>query len=131
MEQNKNIFPDKDTRNQILSFDKKPLTKEEFDKQKQDKILQLTEKGKFEEIAKVASETIHPIIEQKDKSFHLLPYNFDSGFELDILNKTIQLKDFKEKNLEIYFNGEKSLTEFVINCFAKKGKNWHNIGKYY
>ena len=67
---------------------------------------------------------------QKDKSFHLLPYNFDSGFELDILNKTIQLKDFKEKNLEIYFNGERGLTEFVINCFAKKGKNWKNVGKY-
>lgn len=130
VEQNKNIFPDKAISNQILSFDKKPLSKEEFDKQKQDRILQLTQEGKFEEIAKVASETIHPIIEQKDKSFHLLPYNFDSSFESDVLNKTLQLKDFKEKNLEIYFNGERGLTEFVINCFAKKGKNWQNVGKY-
>jgi len=130
VEQNKNILPDKDISSQILSFDKKPLSKEEFDKQKQDKILQLTQEGKFEEIAKVASETIHPIIEQKDKSFHLLPYNFDSSFESDVLNKTLQLKDFKEKNLEIYFNGERGLTEFVINCFAKKGNNWQNVGKY-
>ena len=130
IEQNKNIFPNKQISKQILSFDKKPLSKEDFDKQKQEKILQLTQEGKFEEIAKVASETIHPIIAQKDKSFHLLPYNFDSGFELDILNKTLQLKDFKEKNLEIYFNGERGLTEFVINCFAKKGKNWKNVGKY-
>lgn len=130
VEQNKNIFPDKDISSQILSFDKKPLSKEEFDKQKQDRILQLTQEGKFEEIAKVASETIHPIIAQKDKSFHLLPYNFDSSFESDVLNKTLQLKDFKEKNLEIYFNGERGLTEFVINCFAKKGKNWQNVGKY-
>lgn len=130
VEQNKNIFPDTAISSQILSFDKKPLSKEEFDKQKQDKILQLTQEGKFEEIAKVASENIHPIIEQKDKSFHLLPYNFDSSFESDVLNKTLQLKDFKEKNLEIYFNGERGLTEFVINCFAKKGKNWQNVGKY-
>lgn len=130
VEQNKNIFPDAAISSQILSFDKKPLSKEEYDKQKQDKILQLTQEGKFEEIAKVASETIHPIIEQKDKSFHLLPYNFDSSFESDVLNKTLQLKDFKEKNLEIYFNGERGLTEFVINCFAKKGQHWQNVGKY-
>ena len=63
--------------------------------------MQLTQEGKFEEIAKIASETIDPIIEQKDKSFHLLPYNFDSSFESDVLNKTQQLKDFKEKNLNL------------------------------
>lgn len=130
VEQNKNIFPDENVSKQILAFDENSLTKKEFDKQKQERILQLTQERKFEEIAKVASETIHPIIEQKDKSFHLLPYNFDSSFESDVLNKTLQLKDFKEKNLEIYFNGERGLTEFVINCFAKKGKNWQNVGKY-
>ncbi len=128
--QNKNIFPGKDISKQILDFDKNPLSSETFNKQKQEKILQLTQEGKFEEIAKVASETIHPIIGQKDKSFHLLPYNFDSSFELNILNKALQLKNFKEKNLEIYFNGERGITEFVINCFAKKGKNWRNVGKY-
>jgi type III restriction enzyme len=32
--------------------------------------------------------------------------------------------------LEIYYNGERGLTEFVINCFAKEGKYWKNIGKY-
>jgi hypothetical protein len=123
VEQNKYLFPDKEISKQILDFDKNPLSSETFDKQKQEKILQLTQEGKFEEIAKVASETIHPLIEQKDKSFHLLPYNFDSTFELDLLNKALHLKDFKEKNLEIYFNGERGITEFVINCFAKKGKN--------
>ena len=130
VEQNKYLFPDKEISKQILDFDKNPLSSETFDKQKQEKILQLTQEGKFEEIAKVASETIHPLIDQKNKSFHLLPYNFDSTFELDLLNKALQLKDFKEKNLEIYFNGERGITEFVINCFAKKGKNWRNVGKY-
>ena len=59
-----------------------------------------------------------------------MPYNFDSSFESEVLNKTLQLKDFKEKNLEIYFNGERGLTEFVINCFAKKGKSLLPVGKY-
>ena len=42
----------------------------------------------------------------------------------------MRLADFKTKELEIYYNGERGLTEFVINCFAKEGKYWKNIGKY-
>ena len=32
--------------------------------------------------------------------------------------------------MEIYYNGERVLTQFVINCFAKEGKYWKNIGRY-
>jgi superfamily II DNA or RNA helicase len=130
IEQNKNIFPDSTVSNQILEFDKNPLTNKEFEEQRNAKMIALITEGKTEEAVKIGQQTIHPIMAQKDKSFHLLPYNFDSGFELDVLKETIKLKDFKEKNLEIYFNGERGLTEFVINCFAKKGKNWKNVGKY-
>ena len=74
------------------------------------------------------------VVKSKDHSFHYLPYNFDgsgsSGFEIETLQKTLQLVDFKNKELEIYYNGERGLTEFVINCFAKEGKYWKNIGKY-
>jgi len=42
----------------------------------------------------------------------------------------LQLADFKNKELEIYYNGERGLTEFVINCFAKEGRYWKNVGKY-
>lgn len=70
-------------------------------------------------------------VRSKDKTFHYLPYNFaQSGFEKDILQKTLQLDSFKENGLEVYYNGERGLTEFVINCFAKNGKNWKNIGRY-
>jgi hypothetical protein len=50
------------------------------------------------------------ISEQKDKSFHLLPYNFDSSLEspMDFLDKILKLKRFKENQLEIYFNGEEN-----------------------
>lgn len=130
IQKHKNLYPSKEVTEQILQFDSNPLSTEDFNKQKQERILKLTEQGKFDEIAKVASETINPLIEQKDKSFHLLPYNFDSGFESQFLNEIIKLKDFKENNLEIYFNGERGMTEFVINCFAKKGKRWNKVGKY-
>jgi hypothetical protein len=74
------------------------------------------------------------VVKSKNNSFHYLPYNFggsgSSGFEIETLKKALQLADFKNKELEIYYNGERGLTEFVINCFAKEGKYWKNIGKY-
>jgi hypothetical protein len=73
---------------------------------------------------------------QKDQSFHYLPYNFNSAsasnFELTTLKLILEkMEVFKEKGLEIYYNGEPHLSEFVINCFAQKTDgNWKNIGKY-
>jgi hypothetical protein len=73
-------------------------------------------------------------VKSKDHSFHYLPYNFggggSSGFETETLQKVLQLADFRSNDLEIYYNGERGLTEFVINCFAKDGRYWKNIGKY-
>ena len=73
-------------------------------------------------------------VKSKNQTFHYLPYNFggsgSSGFEIETLQKALQLTDFKNKELEIYYNGERGLTEFVINCFAKEGKYWKNVGKY-
>jgi len=82
----------------------------------------------------VAGKDYSLIVKSKNNSFHYLPYNFgssgSSGFEIETLQKALQLSDFKNKQLEIYYNGERGLTEFVINCFAKEGKCWKNIGKY-
>ena len=73
-------------------------------------------------------------VKSKNQTFHYLPYNFggsgSSGFETETLQKALQLTDFKNKGLEIYYNGERGLTEFVINCFAKEGRYWKNVGKY-
>lgn len=81
-----------------------------------------------------AAKDFSPVVKSKNHSFHYLPYNFggsgSSGFEIEIMQKVLQLADFKNKQLEVYYNGERGLTEFVINCFAKEGKYWKNIGKY-
>lgn len=73
-------------------------------------------------------------VKSKNKTFHYLPYNFGgggkSGFELQTLEQILRLTDFRNKGLEIYYNGERGLTEFVIDCFAQNGKYWKNIGKY-
>ena len=73
-------------------------------------------------------------VKSKNDTFHYFPYIFggsgSSGFEIETLQKALQLADFKNKELEIYYNGERGLTEFVINCFAKEGRYWKNVGKY-
>jgi len=73
-------------------------------------------------------------VKLKNNTFHYLPYNFggsgSSGFEIENFQRALQLSDFKNKGLEIYYNGERGLTEFVINCYAKEGKYWKPIGRY-
>ena len=67
----------------------------------------------------------------RSRSFHYLPYDFkQSRLEQDILKNALCLGDLKEKNLEIYFNGERGLTEFVIHCFVHEHGFWKNIGRY-
>jgi type III restriction enzyme len=84
----------------------------------------------FEDFYK-AHFDVAPAVKYKEGTFHYLPYDFkQSNFELTILKKALELNDFKTKGLEIYYNGERGLTEFVINCFAKEGNYWKNIGKY-
>jgi type III restriction enzyme len=74
---------------------------------------------------------VSPAVKHKQSSFHYLPYDFkQSEFEEIILKKALELNDFKNQGLEIYYNGERGLTEFVITCFAKQGPYWKNIGKY-
>ncbi|MBN1811796.1 MAG: DEAD/DEAH box helicase family protein [Anaerolineae bacterium] len=70
-------------------------------------------------------------VRSKDKTFHYLPYDFrQSGFELGFLQKCLTLDVFQDRRLEIYYNGERGLTEFVIECFANVNGFWRRLGKY-
>lgn len=72
-----------------------------------------------------------PAVKSKYQTFHYLPYDFlQSGFELKFLKEAVTLKEFNERKLEIYYNGEKHITDFRILCFAKKGKNYQRVGLY-
>ncbi len=67
----------------------------------------------------------------KDRTLHYIPYSFaQSKLELDFLEACLRLQDFQQKNLELYYNGERGLTEFVIQCYQKKGKFWKRLGEY-
>ena len=74
----------------------------------------------------VPKKDSHP---EREKSYHYLPYHFDSRLEIEYFADSI-LPIIKDKNLEVYFNGDDSLTEFKIDCYRQKGNSWQYIGKY-
>jgi type III restriction enzyme len=69
-------------------------------------------------------------VENKDRAFHYAPYNFDSSFELDFLKQALTYDSLRERDLEVYFNGEGELTEFRIECFAHASQGWSRVGLY-
>lgn len=72
----------------------------------------------------------HP---QKDRSFHYLPYHLDSGFEKSFLEEVLPLltsPELKPLNLELYYNGDKAMTEFKIKCYKTAGGRHQYIGLY-
>lgn len=69
----------------------------------------------------------HP---QKDRSFHYLPYRMDSAFEQTFLNEILPLDEIEKLNLEVYYNGDRSLTEFKIKCYQRTNGTWRYIGMY-
>lgn len=74
--------------------------------------------------------TVSQTVRNKDRSFHVVPYNMDSSFELEFLQQALQMESLQQRELELYFNGEGELTEFQIECFARASSGWNRIGKY-
>lgn len=69
-------------------------------------------------------------VDNKDRSFHFLPYNFDSSTERNFLEGALEMKSLRERGLELYFNGVGELTEFRVDCYAKRPHGWSKVGKY-
>ena len=65
---------------------------------------------------------------ERMKTYHYLPYRFDSGLERKYFIQSLAL--LKDKKLEIYFNGDDTLTDFKIDCYKQNGGSWVYIGKY-
>ncbi len=128
------LYPDKNDTKKILQFDEKPPeARTEQDKLKIQQTIESLKKLSMDtnNLERQLDEQHSTAVEQRDKSFHYLPYNFiQSGFELELLRKVLSLDQFQQSPLEIYYNGEQGLTGFVIHCFRKKGQSWQNIGRY-
>ena len=69
----------------------------------------------------------HP---RKDRSFHYLPYKTDSGFEQLFLREVLSFAELDDLGLEVYYNGDRALTEFRIMCYRQSAGKWRYIGMY-
>ena len=66
----------------------------------------------------------------KDRSFHYLPYRTDSGFEQTFLKEVLSFDEIENLGLEVYYNGDRAMTEFKIKCYKKTGNKWSYVGIY-
>ena len=131
VEPNKKLYPSTTALKQILQADKNPNFVDEFETEKRAKIIELTQEKKYEAIVEIAQENLAVATKNRDRSFHYLPYDFrQSGFEKDILEQIFSLNSFQKGNLEAYYNGERGLTEFVIECYKKLKNSFRYIGRY-
>lgn len=69
----------------------------------------------------------HP---KKDRSFHYLPYHTDSGFEQTFLQEVLTFPEIEHLGLEIYYNGDRAMTEFKIKCYKRSADVWQYVGMY-
>ncbi len=124
VENNGKYYPDQQAVHEIMEWDKKPPQQEQSPE-----VLKLLEQ------LKAMGQDVSAIQPQKDphpertQTYHYLPYRFDSNLEKKFLSEEI-LPLIRDKHLEVYFNGDDTLTEFKINCYSKQDKDWRYIGKY-
>jgi hypothetical protein len=125
---NPKLYPNLSDTKIILDSDKKNIAGDKAIVEHEKKVKKLQE-----EFGDLLSQVQPPsfAVRMKEHTLHYLPYDFrQSGFEKQFLETCLQLTDFKNRKLEIYYNGERGLTEFVINCFEKKNGFWKRLGEY-
>ncbi len=118
-------YPSQSTVENIVLDDKGKLKVDEKTK----KLIELAEEtGNVEFAEKVRKEhSSHP---QKNRSFHYLPYHTDSAFEQTFLGEVLSLDDVERLGLEVYYNGDRAMTEFKIKCYRNANDKWQYIGMY-
>ena len=105
----------------------------DWDANAQNKVLSPEELALIEKMKKMG----YPIPEptdphpEREQTYHYLPYRFDSGLERQFFKDSVLpiLKSYQSQ-LEIYFNGDDTLTDFKIDCYKQMGREWRYIGKY-
>lgn len=118
-------FPTQDVVERIIQGDKGKLKPDKKTLQ----MMELAEQtGQTQVLEILRRQTVsHP---QKDRSFHYLPYHTDSSFEQIFLREVLPLREVEQLGLEVYYNGDRAMTEFKIKCYKSTGHGWNYIGMY-
>ncbi len=119
----KDIYvPSQDEVKRIVNADINPVT---ISEEERAMLLAMKARGVHVEIPQVQN----PLF---DHTYHYLPYHLDSTLEDDYFNQIVNhLKGGEFPNVEFYFNGDDTLTDFRIRCYAKRGNHWKMLGYYY
>ena len=118
-------YPAQNVVENIIKDDKGKL---KLDSKMEDTIRFLEESGNAAMAATLrAQSTSH---KNKDRSFHYLPYCTDSGFEQTFLKEVLSFDEIENLGLEVYYNGDRAMTEFKIKCYNKNGNKWSYVGIY-
>ena len=111
----KKYYPLQEMVEKIIQDDEGKLI---IDDETQKAIDQLNKIGQYDLANNLKQQkTSHP---HRDKTFHYLPYKIDSAFEIKFLEEVLSLKITKEQNLEVYYNGDRGLSDFKIKCYRGK-----------
>lgn len=125
------FYPSQETMDNILAWDANPekgdIPQEVYDVvEKMRKMGMVEEAQTFLKFKNIGVDT-HP---ERNQTYHYLPYRFDSNLEKEYFVQGL-IPMMKDKQLEYYFNGDETLTEFKIRCYRKVGKHWEYDGLYY
>ncbi|MCA1625461.1 MAG: DEAD/DEAH box helicase family protein [Acidobacteria bacterium] len=124
------LYPNEDETKEILKIDGEGLDLEARQAKLNEDFEKLLEMAKAQGlenlIQRKPNEVSFPVA-HKDRTFHFLPYKFDSNLEKDIFIEALRDDYLKNCNLEIYFNGEKDITDFRILCYTENNKY---VGRY-
>lgn len=124
-EKPEDYYPSQPVVDKIIKDDNGKLT---LDANTEAAIRLLEESGQNEIAATLrAQATSH---QNKDRSFHYLPYRTDSGFEQTFLKEVLTFEEIEKLGLEVYYNGDRAMTEFKLKCYKQSSGKWHYIGIY-
>ena len=120
-EYDNHFYPTTEVVNQILEWDDKPIQPEPTAE-----VLAALQLLEAQGYRMPDSKDPHP---ERERTYHYLPYRFDSGLEIDYFMQSLTI-DTQGRKLELYFNGDDTLTEFKIDCYKSQNNSWRYIGKY-
>lgn len=121
----KDYYPEQTIVENIIKDDKGKL---KLDPKMEETIRFLESNGNKEMADKLRAQSSSHI--NKDRSFHYLPYHTDSSFEQAFLKEVLSFDELVKLGLEVYYNGDRSMTEFKIKCYKNKGNKWNYVGFY-
>lgn len=118
-------YPDQQAVENIILDDKGKL---KVDAKTQQLIDLAIETGNDSIVAALKSQTSSH--NNKNRSFHYLPYRTDSDFEQTFLKEVLSFEEIEKLGLEVYYNGDRGMTEFKIKCYKRNGNRWSYVGLY-